>query len=101
MGPMRMREHWFNQVGQPRIELPPDYHIVDDDLEWPGCGQSHGALDQHRHQNHGEAATVRPKEFPDEDHHALALFVTLQLRGLDHCEYPLLHGCERDTTLNG
>ena len=96
---MSMRKHWLNQVGQPRIELSPDHYVVDDDLERPRCGQGHGALDQHRHQNDGQAAPVRAKQFADEAHHARALFVTLQLRGLDHCEYPLLQGCERLTPL--
>ena len=101
MCPVGMGEHWLKQVGQPGIELAADDHVVDDDLERPGCGQRHGALDQHRHQDDGQAAPVRAQQFADEAHHPRALVVTLQLRGLDHCEYPLLQGCERDTTLNG
>src|SRR6267154_605393 len=101
MCPMSMSEHRLDQVSQPGIELTSDHHVVDDDLEGPGCSQSHDTLDQHRKKDDRQAAPVRAKQFADEAHHTPALFAIYLLRGLDHCKYPLLLVCERDTTLNG
>src|ERR1700722_20111144 len=42
-----------DQVAEPGIELAADDYVVDDDLEWPGRSQSHGALDQHGNENYG------------------------------------------------
>src|SRR5271169_4988204 len=99
MRPMSMSEHGLDQVSQPGIELTSDHHVVDDDLEWPGCSQSHDALDQHCHEDDGQAAPVRAKQFANEAHHPRALFAIYLLRGLNHCKYPWLLVCERDTTL--
>ena len=47
-------------------------HVVEDNLQRPGCGQTHGRFNKHGPEDDNKPAAIGADEFEDEAHHCLA-----------------------------